>query len=151
MRIHPSPLPLPLPSDVGVGDRVGVDDLGVGNEGRSLPLLRATFLFLLTSGKQKVQGRTDKQDVSCQLHYAHPHTLDGFNLSIFHHSRDGKCALQFERCERCGGSIDRSLGMEAGIARMWEGVVAFYPVLTVKERMKEKEKEKNDCMNVTLF
>ena len=61
---------------------------------------------------------------------------------MFDHSRDpsrsdawnrqlGKCALNV--------AVGRSLGMEIGIARMWEGVVAFDPVLTVKERKKVGE------------
>ena len=63
--IHPPPLPS------GVGDRVRV-----GTEGRPLPLLGVSFLFLLTSVKQKVQGRTDKNEM-CRVSY---YALNGLNI-----------------------------------------------------------------------
>ena len=86
-----------------------------------------------------MQGRTDKQDVSCQLR---PQWLESLIIHVIRraltrgtNNSASKCALNV--------AVGRSLGMEIGIARVWQSVGAFDPVLTRKQRKKErKEKEK---------
>ena len=86
-----------------------------------------------------MQGRTDKQDVSCQL--LCPQWLESLIIHVIRcaltrgtDNSASKCALNV--------AVGRSLGMEIGIARMWQGVIAFDPALTVIEIKKESKKEK---------
>ena len=86
-----------------------------------------------------MQGRTDKEDVSCQL--LCPQWLESLIIHVIcraltrgTNNSASKCALNV--------AVGRSLGMEIGIARMREGVIAFDPVLTRKDKKKERKKGK---------